>query len=132
MKKVCTKKFLESTMKGYDKNNLNRLLCFFSENAKKDFENARENGQFIFVESLVPNGKYEEIVHFFVWHNPENAKKNPLDKMLQEQLAPFVENPKEWCDSGGFGVDLVIFREEDFLPLDEEFWKYCKLVSRAM
>jgi hypothetical protein len=131
-KDVHTGNFLEEALKGFDKNNLNRVLCFFAEDAKNTFEENPEDGQFIVVEKLVPSdfeeGK-EQIVHFFIGHDPEAAKEYPLDKSVQKQLEPLVKKPEEWCESGGFGIDLIIFNESEYHPVNQEFWDYCKSVS---
>lgn len=138
IKKVNIKKFLKSAMKGFDKKNLNRLLCFFKDDAKEVFEKgrkSRESGQFIIVEKLVPSdfdeGK-EQIIHFFIGYDPQAAEEFPLDESVKEQLAGFVENPDEWCESGGFGIDLLVFNPENFYPVNQEFWNYCKEVSTGM
>lgn len=137
-KDVNTDLFIKSAMKGFDKNNLNRILCFFSDNAKIEFEKGkknRENGQFIVVEKLTSSefekGK-DQIIHFFIGHNPDEAKDSPLDISIQNQLKALVENPEEWCESGGFGIDLIIFNPDEYYSVNNEFWQYCKAVSSGM
>lgn len=134
-KNVSLKNFIDLAEKGFQKENLNRILCFFAGDAEKTFQENPENGQFIIVEKIIPSefqeGK-DQIIHFFIGHDPEGAKEYPLDESIHEQLKPLVKNPEEWCESGGFGIDLIIFNPEEYHPVNQEFWDYCKAISSGM